>query len=56
MIILEKCAVLSCNREVYEDEKRVLDYCLGHAWLDLQYEDDRSLAAYCYGGYNGPSD
>ncbi len=56
MIIFEKCAVTSCNREVYEDEKLVLGYCLGHAWLDRQYEHDILLAKYCYGDYNGPAD
>ncbi len=55
MTISEKCAVISCSSEVYEDDKRVLGYCLGHAWLDRQYEDDRRTA-WLYGGYNGLAD
>ncbi len=56
MIILEKCAIISCNREVYEDENRVLRYCLGHVWLDWQYQNDWQTVAISMGGYNGPSD
>ncbi len=56
MIVLEKCAVISCNKEVYEDEQRVLQYCLRHAWLDPQYKDDWQTALISIGGHNGPTD
>ncbi len=53
MIIHEKCAVISCNREVYEMRNRVLRYCFVHAWLDspapCATDDDVSVGLY-YGG------
>ncbi len=54
MIILEKCAVISCSKEVYEDEQRVLSYCSGHAWQDKDFGDNRRMAQ-VYGRPDGPT-
>ncbi len=55
MEIFEKCAVISCVNEVYEDEKRVLTYCLGHSWLDGQYSDQDARAVWRYADTVRPS-